>query len=119
MLFRSEVENLRSGAAVDALLAAEASFPGRPEWLALRGKVGAALRLGAQGALKQDDVDGVTKALTALSRFAPRRPPRCAALWHDRDALRHARERGRDTGALADAGVADVCLSPELGVSSS
>jgi tRNA A-37 threonylcarbamoyl transferase component Bud32 len=57
--------------AVEPLLAGEAAFPKRPAWEALRGKVSAALRLSAQGALAKDDAEGAQRALTALSKLAP------------------------------------------------
>jgi hypothetical protein len=70
----AEVEHQLEGSAsnaLDSLLAAEASFPNRPEWVALRGRVSAALRLEAQGALKKDDADGATKRLASLARLGP------------------------------------------------
>lgn len=71
---QGEIEHLLEGppvGAVDALLAAEASFPQRPEWQALRGRVTAALRLEAQAALKKDDADRALASLASLGRLAP------------------------------------------------
>lgn len=67
-----EAELKRSpAAAVDLLLAAEASFAGRPEWLALEGRVGGALRLEAKAALQRADAEGATKLLGTLGKLAP------------------------------------------------
>jgi tRNA A-37 threonylcarbamoyl transferase component Bud32 len=49
------------------LVSARASFPQRPEWVALTSEVTAALRDAARGALARDDVDGARAALQSLA----------------------------------------------------
>lgn len=59
------------GPAVDALLAAEAAFPGQPEWPMLRDKAKALLRLSAQAMLAHDDADASLRVLAILQRLGP------------------------------------------------
>ena len=54
---------------VDALLAAEASFPARAEWAALRGRATAALRREIARQLGAGDVDGAERSLAQLNRL--------------------------------------------------
>lgn len=58
-------------AALAALLAAESSFPGRAEWTALRGKLSAALRLDARGALDRGDAELADEKLATLGKLGP------------------------------------------------
>lgn len=55
--------------AVDALLAAEVSFPNRAEWVALRGRLSTTLRAEAQQALARDSADDAQVRLEALKRL--------------------------------------------------
>lgn len=55
--------------AVDVLLAAEGSFPGRSEWVALRGRLATKLRAEAQQALARDSSDDAKVRLDALRRL--------------------------------------------------
>ncbi len=57
--------------AVDALLGAEASFPGRPAWVALRGRLGTTLRREAEAALQKDDADHAAQLLASLGKLSP------------------------------------------------
>lgn len=55
--------------AVDALLAAEVSFPRRSEWVALKGRLATTLRAEAQQALARDAADDAKVRLDALARL--------------------------------------------------
>lgn len=55
--------------AVDALLAAEVSFPNRSEWVALKGRLNTSLRAEAQQALARDSADDAKARLDALKRL--------------------------------------------------
>lgn len=55
--------------AVDSLLAAEVSFPGRAEWVALKGRLATNLRAEAQQALARDSSDDAKVRLDALRRL--------------------------------------------------
>ncbi|MFO0596478.1 MAG: bifunctional serine/threonine-protein kinase/formylglycine-generating enzyme family protein [Myxococcaceae bacterium] len=56
---------------VDALLAAEKSFPNRAEWTARRGRVSTALRSEAGAELGKGDFDAAEKTLAQLARLGP------------------------------------------------
>jgi hypothetical protein len=55
--------------AVDALLAAELSFPNRAEWVALKGRLNTTLRAEAQQALARDSAEDAKVRLEALKRL--------------------------------------------------
>ncbi len=61
----------KAPAALDKLLAAEAAFPGRSEWVALGGRLAAALRVEIQQALAADDADRAIGQLGALAKLGP------------------------------------------------
>lgn len=65
------IEPLEGAAAIDALLAAEGSFPGRPELLAQRARIAAGLRSAAGTALAASDVEAAQRHLAALARLGP------------------------------------------------
>ncbi|MBL8912336.1 MAG: SUMF1/EgtB/PvdO family nonheme iron enzyme, partial [Archangium sp.] len=56
-------------ASIDALLAAEASFPHRAEWVATRGRVNAALRKEIARQVAASDVEGAEQTLAQLVRL--------------------------------------------------
>jgi tRNA A-37 threonylcarbamoyl transferase component Bud32 len=60
--------------AVDRLLAAKKAFPSRPEWVALTGQLEASLRLDVEGALKKDDAEAATRALTLMEQLGTLEP---------------------------------------------
>ncbi len=60
--------------ALDKLLSAEGAFPARPEWVALRGKVGATLRHEAQMGVDRGDSEKALALLAAAARLAPVAP---------------------------------------------
>ncbi|MDP1917236.1 MAG: bifunctional serine/threonine-protein kinase/formylglycine-generating enzyme family protein [Myxococcales bacterium] len=68
----SDVERRLDGPvddAVEALKAAETSFPGRPEWKALRGQLATSLRRRAQDALKLEDPAPALALVATLARL--------------------------------------------------
>ncbi len=57
--------------AIEALLAAEASFPGRPEWEPHRARITATLRTSVNDAIAQGDASGAETQLAVLARLGP------------------------------------------------
>lgn len=60
--------------AVEALKAAETSFPGRPEWKALRGQLATIVRRQAQEALRSEDPEPALALVSALGRLGELAP---------------------------------------------
>lgn len=73
----SDVERRLDGPvddAVEALTAAETSFPGRPEWRALRGQLATLVRRKAQDALKSEDPAPALALVATLARLGALAP---------------------------------------------
>ena len=61
----------RDPAAIDKLFSAEAAFPQRPEWIALRRRVMANLRVEIQQSLRRDEAEKALEQLATLTRLGP------------------------------------------------